>query len=219
MNTRIVSLIVTYTRDLGIPFFYNTSTNILVLQLLIYPNFLEIIILIFSRTIILVLIRSFIARLLVRYTSLVILARISLLDLSIPRKNISSITYSYNYTLPLIPLISRGFNIIRRGISRRLLNSQFRLINIIEYPISIYTLQDLLLAENLNIIVIKYQFRNPKLVLILAFKFTKDSITRIILKAKMISNFFTIASLSSISSVLDSIVGQFLVTFRIPGHL
>ena len=77
------------------------------------PNFLEIIILMFSGTIILVLIKSFIARLLVIYTSLVILAKTSLLDfISIPRKNISSTIYSYNYTLPLIPLISRGFNII-----------------------------------------------------------------------------------------------------------
>jgi hypothetical protein len=67
----------------------------------------------FSRTVILVLIRSFIVRLLIRYTSLVILAKISLLDfVSILKKNISSTIYSYNYTLLLIPLINRGFNII-----------------------------------------------------------------------------------------------------------
>jgi hypothetical protein len=52
-----------------------------------------------------------------------ILAKISLLDLFIPRKNILSITYSYNYTLPLIPLISKSFNIIYKGISKWLLNS------------------------------------------------------------------------------------------------
>jgi hypothetical protein len=80
-------------------------------------------ILMFSGTIILILTRSFIAKLLVICASLIILARISLPDLSIPRKNISSIIYSYNYTLPLIPLISKGFNITYRGISRRLLNN------------------------------------------------------------------------------------------------
>jgi len=44
-----------------------------------------------SGTIILVLISSFIAKLSVIYTSLIILARISLLDLFVPRKNMSSI--------------------------------------------------------------------------------------------------------------------------------
>jgi hypothetical protein len=41
----------------------------------------------------------------------------------------------------------------------------------------------------------------------LDFEFTEDSITGIVLKAGMISDFFIIARFSSVSLVLDLIVG------------
>jgi hypothetical protein len=107
--------------------------------------------------------------------------------------------------LPPIPLIGRGFNIIRSGISGRLVNNYFRLIRVTKHPISIYTLYIVLLIENLNIAVIKCQFLNPNPVPISDFKSTIDLMTGIAVRAELISR-VTTDDFLVVSLVLDSTI-------------